>query len=273
VANAQVGTLTLWWDGCTPTGVPAAVGTKSWAGPGIYTQVVSAHGTEAVCLGWEATIQITPTRDPGVCPAQTNSSGGDIFPDAWRFDAHGCNQEQLSLSTLALNASCPRLQGAHPLPLFQYDFNTAVSGPNRGILQAFNSFDPFDPQASKDYTVFKLQYNHDYSNIGPQDPTIACGNAQIEMCFRMSRHGFLNASNQVVNWPLGTRRSQTLSPPVPTQPFTWGRISDLPLASAGAYRISTNSTSYGTAPTRIRSSTMLRVRSTTEMSLSRVDTT
>jgi len=218
VASAQVGSLSLWWDACSSTATPALNLNKQFAGPGIYKQILSAAGTEDVSQGWEFAIKI--------------SAAGPAFPDAWRFESGGCNLGQLAMATTGLSKACPTLQGGRPLPLFQYDYNNAVSGPNRAVLQAFSAYDPFDPVGATNYTVAQLSYDHSFSATGPQDPAIACGNAQFGMCHHITRHGFLDANNIVVNWPVGNefvlwndaQNSSQCPGATPATPSTWGKI-------------------------------------------------
>ena len=217
VASAQVGSVSLWWDACSSTATPAANLNKQFT-PGVtlYKQVISAAGAEQISQGWEVAIKI--------------SAAGGVFPDAWRFEGGGCNTDLLVFSTARLNIACPKLEGLRPLPLFQYDYNNAVSGPNRAILQAFSAYDPFDPAAATPYTVFTLTYDMSSSVAGP-DP-LACGNADVAVCHHITRHGFLDANNIVVNWPVGNefvlwndaQNSSQCPGATPTKPATWGQI-------------------------------------------------
>lgn len=217
VASAQVGSISIWWDVCSSTATPANLN-KQFAGPAIYKQVISATGVEEVAQGWELSIKI--------------STPSPVFPDAWRFESGGCNDQQLAGSTSLLNTNCRSLQGANPLPLFKYDYNNAISGPNRSVIQAFNAYDPFDPLAANTYVVAQLNYDHALSAPGPNNPAVGCGLADAPVCHHITRHGFLNAANSVVNWPVGNEfvtwnDGQNVSQcpgATPTQASTWGKL-------------------------------------------------
>jgi hypothetical protein len=215
VASAQVGSVSLWWDACGSTATPALNLNKQFV-PGVtsYKQVISAIGAEQVSQGCEVAIKI--------------SAAGGVFPDAWRFEGGGCQQDLLVFSTALLSAACPKLEGLRPLPLFQYDYNNAVSGPNRAILQAFSAYDPFDPVGHAVHRVH-ADVRSSQSVIGPGTRRIA-GGAEAALCHHITRHGFLCEQHRV-NWAsgnsscCGTMANSSQCPgATPTKPATWGQI-------------------------------------------------
>jgi hypothetical protein len=210
---AQVGATSVWWDACAASATPAANSNKVWAGPIIYRQVLSATGADNICKGWDISIQIETIA---------NAS----FPDAWRFDPVGCNDSQLSFTTLPVSLSlCPSFQGSQPISICQYWFNTAPAGPNQALLRAQSIFMPFDPVAAKEYTVFQLRYDLAFAELGPGNSPFTCGGAETGLSFRVVEQKLLEGDDEIVDWPVAHDRITWMgADPVPTVPSTWGRI-------------------------------------------------
>lgn len=215
-AAAQRGSVRLTWTQCDPV-----VQNLNFTAPGqVANLICSASGAEDMHRGWGFRVLIGENLT-------------DPLPNAWRFDAAGCNTGQLSLNTGALNKACPAWQGTNPLPIF--NFGHEALKPNTASLEMFNAYDPADPAAASRYTVWQATFNHLFSDAGPQDPAVACGNADTILCFWLYYTEFLNpdltfgpfdaVDNNYVTWqdPSNTNGC----PNVQNQNSTWGRVKGL----------------------------------------------
>src|SRR5262249_12239158 len=82
------------------------VGDQEFAGPGIYTLVLSAMGAPTVNYGHDSTVHIQPA-----------------VPDAWRFDDAGCQTgNRLGLQVAAFD-SCAAMLGANALSITSYSLD------------------------------------------------------------------------------------------------------------------------------------------------------
>lgn len=212
-AAAQNGSVRLSWTQCDPI-----VQNLDFTGPGqVANLILSATGTASAHRGYRFKVLV--------------QSG---LPDAWRFDATGCNTGQVSLVTSALNKSCPAFQGTQPLPIFNYGYEADVAGTaTLDVLNAYDSVLAPDPLART--TVFQTRFDHAFSDVGPQDPLLACGNADQAVCFALIYTEFLRpdltsdtftVENDYVTWQDPANTTQC---PGPTQneSTTWGRVKGL----------------------------------------------
>ena len=212
-ASAQTGSLRLSWTGCEPI-----VQDLSFTGPGqVANLVASVVGTASPHKGLRARVLV--------------KSG---LPDAWRFDAAGCNVGQLSLNTAGLSKVCPAFQGTNPLPIF--NFGHEVDGAGTATFDMLNAYDEVAvPDPGVRTTVFQALFNHAFSDVGPQDPALACGNAEQPVCFALVYTEFLNpdltaqpfdVENDYVTWQDPANSTQCPGP-VQNEATTWGRVKGL----------------------------------------------
>ena len=215
-AAAQRGSVSLTWTQCDPV-----VQNLDFTAPGqVANLILTATGAEDMHKGWRFRVLVGENLT-------------DPLPNAWRFDADGCNVGQLSLNTAALNKACPGWQGTNPLPIF--NFGHEADKPNTATLDMLNAYDTADPVAGTIYTVWQALFNHTFSDVGPQDPALACGNAETQICFWLFYTEFLqpdltfgpfdSIGNDYVTWndPGNTNGC----PNVQNQNSTWGRVKGL----------------------------------------------
>ena len=203
------GALTLSWNSCS------WVQNLDFTGPGqVANLLVSVTGETRPVKGGRIQISI-----------------GTNLGDAWRFDAAGCNVGQVSLNTAGLNKACPAFQGTNPLPIFNYSYDE-VTG--KALLDALNAYDERTPTGVVE-TMYQFLFNHVFSDVGPQDPALACGDADGSVCFHIvyTEHlnpdltqGTYNVANEWVTWQDPLNETQC---PGPTQNenSTWGRVKGL----------------------------------------------
>ena len=211
-AEAQKGTVRLSWTNCDPV-----LQNLNFTGPGQSEKLIlSTVGSEDMHKGYRFKIKV---------------GNGGTMPDAWRFDAAGCNNGQLSLSTALLNKACPAFQGTNPLPIFNYGYQ--VDGANTATFDILNAYDTADPAAATRYTLVQGTFDHLFSDSGPQDPAVACGNADAPMCFLLFYTEFLNpdlTSNEFGienDWVTWNGNTSPGCPGVQNEATTWGRVKGL----------------------------------------------
>lgn len=213
-AQAQNGTVQLSWTQCDPV-----VQDLAFTGPGqVARMVLSVLGTADPHRGFRFQVRI--------------GGAGPSVPDAWRFDAAGCNVGQVTLNTGALNKACPAFQGVNPLPIFNYGFGEDIPGTSRfDVLNAYDSM--LTPDPATRYTVLQGVFDHAFSDTGPQDPLIACGNADEPVCFWLQYTEFLNPDltseefdigNNILTW---NGQTTPICPTVQNENTTWGRVKGL----------------------------------------------
>ncbi len=158
---------------------------------------------------------------------------GPNVPDSWRFDAAGCAVGNTALSTSGLSKSCPAFQGTNPLPISNYGYDGVSGKALVDVLNAYDSAAAANPVTR--YTLFQYTFNHAFSDVGPQDPALACGFAERSLCLHLvyTEHlnpdltsGTYNVENDFVTWqdpandggcPGATQNEES----------TWGRVKGL----------------------------------------------
>src|SRR5262245_23303019 len=95
-AEAAVGTVDLSWSACSPV-----VASLSRGAPGPISMYASVVGHDEPHTGYSFTVYVVPTP-------------GSAVPDAWRFDAAGCQgTDRVELHYFpmgAISKACPAFQ-------------------------------------------------------------------------------------------------------------------------------------------------------------------
>jgi len=216
LAGAQTGTVNYYWDVCGSTATPANVN-KLFAGPAIYKQVLSVTGLSGQVAGNQFYIVV-------------GNGAGQPLADAWRFDAAGCNTGQFTTTSgTGVSKACPKLEGTNPLPLSQYAYDPTS---RKAAIQLGDAYDNATAVGTTTYTLWILNFDHAFSATGPQDPAVACGNAEQPVCFAIFKAGILGGDNVLRDTPVGQsyvnwQDANNLGHcpgSVPAAPATWGRI-------------------------------------------------
>src|SRR2546426_4960553 len=114
-AHAQAGCYRLSWGTCDPW-----ARLSCFQGPGKYRLVLSGSGITSPNIGTDFNLHITFPCSQSI-------------PDAWRFDDPGCQTgSRLSLSSDALDSSCPVLRG----PVLQEITNYSLNSDGYGFKSA-----------------------------------------------------------------------------------------------------------------------------------------
>jgi hypothetical protein len=165
--------LELLWDTCWPTGSDSDH-LQDFEGPGTYRQVMSA---------WEFGFPLTGIAVDIVVNAvdlDVDRCAPLPLPDAWRFDAAGCQAGRLTFSRAAVAEDCPAFAppGAVEVAQFEYDDYSLASHVRLQL-----SFPVFTPDPTVRYSLWQIAYDHTNSAAGEAGGG-SCGGAEIQMCFK-----------------------------------------------------------------------------------------
>ena len=191
----------LSWGTCTPQ-----VANQDFAGPGVYTLVLSVSGASISQYGHDSTLRIQPA-----------------VPDAWRFDDAGCQTgSRLSLQNVAVDP-CPAMRGANALEITQYSLDLDGSAELRLAVV----YDDFVTVANQRYVLWKIGFDHTQSVAGASGPD-ACGGANTRLNFSVLPQIGLTGGNYLflgmepgdspATWNGGDTRAK---------PTTWGAVKAL----------------------------------------------
>lgn len=216
-ALAQKGNVSLTWG---PGSCDPVVQNLNFTGPGqVANLILTVLGAADQHKGYRFKILI----------GQNLSTA---LPNAWRFDAAGCNTGQLGVSGALVSKACPAFQGGNPLLISNYGYQTDKS--NTATLDVLNAYDTATPTSTTRYAAFQANFDHLFSDSGPQDPAVACGNADTQICFWLFLTEFLNPdltvspfgiTNDYVTW--NDAANSNGCPTVQVNETTWGRVKGL----------------------------------------------
>ncbi len=212
-----VPSLRYSWDACDQ---PVPID-KSWAGPGVYTQVLSATGLPSNFTGFGIEI-----------------GWGLYIPSAWSFyDGGPCwyvgpaCQGASRLTISSTGGNCPDIPGSS---LNLFGLYCGITNPRWG-LSITGYFDPpFQPDPDTRYTLAVIRYDHRRSAVGSQDPAVACGDVEQGRCFALARAeiwgtGYwtpLYLENDSVRWQDPDNLTNCPAS-TPARSRTWGQIKSL----------------------------------------------
>lgn len=213
-AHAQ-GAVRLSWDGCDPY-----VQNKQFTGPGQIAKAVMSLSQESRTIrGYRLQVAI---------------GGPSGLGDAWRFDAGQCNGGQTALSVAAIGKTCPAVPGANPIAFANYSYDGVIGKALVDFQNAFTSTDlPLAPATR--YMMFDYNFNHAFSNVGPRDPALECGFAELPLCLHLvyTEHlfpdltsGTYNLETDFITWQDPNNGSGCPGATQNTE-STWGRVKGL----------------------------------------------
>lgn len=221
IAQDTQATYRLSWDVCDH---PGQVVDKVWAGPGVYTLVLSGSDfrpgdARDNNVGHDFSVDFRPVGGP--------------LPDAWRFDDVGCQTgSQLALSTAAFSKTCPAMEGTNPLSI---TFFGAASPPTYAQLRLANTYDKFTPVPATRYTFWVIGFDHSYSVADPTTPGVTCGEVDRQLCIGLNfailatwRGVAAYLQTTPMDYEFVTWNGPTTNcGGVPTLPATWGSVKSL----------------------------------------------
>jgi len=220
-AQAQQGCARLSWNSCDPWNENANFGL-----PGVYLLIESAFGVTDPNVAHDSNLRI-------------GQFSSDV-PDAWRFDDAGCQTSlQATYDNKSFSKACPTLLGPAPLPLTNANYDP---GTKTLTIRLSVAYDTFTPSPSLRYTLWRLTFDHTFSNAGPTPPDRStCGGAELCQNLALDYAFYLNTANihkDLVGcdtdsrYPAGVFASGFATwnggcLPVAAQPSTWGRVKGL----------------------------------------------
>ena len=217
-ANGVVG---MGWDDCSPLVTDIAP-----AAPGVFTLFVFEDGNDVLSHAYDVRI-IYGDTDNGV-------------PDAWRFDAAGCQgyTPLLTIEHLAPSSvikSCPSFQGQNTSSLQIKDCTfTPPSDPyattTMRLLLANSYFDGHTGNGGRMFLA-AFRFDHGYSVAGASTPGETCGGLERSVCFKLTVAHFYDPDHVEYEFdrPAGALVTVTSNGPaacdaIPARAATWGQI-------------------------------------------------
>lgn len=210
-------TLALTWDSCTGPVDRAS------SGPGPYSLYASVVGLNVPHKAYEVWLTIGDSQN--------------LVPDAWRFDAAGCQGSTLAtvdhLPPAAEAAACPALQGdLESLQIKAVDLWPDAFGlPTTMLRVVLASAYPVgiqNPDPTQRYFLARFTFDHTRSVDGRGAPGTSCGGFETPMVFRDFRGAYLTTDGVEVPFVgVGTATARFNSAgraPTPAHPVTWGAI-------------------------------------------------
>jgi hypothetical protein len=192
----------------------------------------AAVGT--VYMGWNA-CNTTPTTDLSI-PDGTSSNinltvfvtGHDVattayqiwilygdasktVPDAWRFDAAGCQGSSFvtvnHLAPAAVAKACPSFQDAgganQSLQIKDISFSPPTLPFATSLMRIVvaNSYPAGNvPVAATKYFLMDAEFNELYGVTGASDPGLTCGGLETPMCFNLNNATYLDTDGNELPW-------------------------------------------------------------------------
>jgi hypothetical protein len=161
-------------------------------------------------------------------------------PDAWRFDAGGCQGPARLAMDLVGNKACPNLVGAAPTEQttsYQYDPVTKLASSQYAVRFLNAGTGALNP--GQRYLLARWTFDHSASVEGSGTPGVTCGRFEQPMCILMSQANGPGATWTGTNgieseWyydvPYVNTQGHPTCPcavdpcPVPAENSTWGAI-------------------------------------------------
>jgi len=209
-------TLRMSWGTCEPQ-----LADVLFILPTTYTLVLSAAG-------------LTPG------PAADDHTGTDVglvveplagsaFPDAWRFDAAGCQTgAAVSLSNAELDPGCPTLKGTAPVAITYVGPYDETAGSL--AIRLATTYDVRSPAAGQRYTLWQVTFDMTKAMAGPGTAGETCGGADGRLRIRLAFADLFTARGVAAAFltaPGDLADATWNGALVPTVTTGWGRLKGL----------------------------------------------
>jgi len=216
--RAAATTLDLTWDSCTGPVARTVV-------PGTFARIlVSALGQAEPHKGYEFSLTVADVDG--------------TLPDAWRFDAEGCQGPgRISIDHLvpsAVGKTCPSFQGASAS--FQVKSFTLAGAdpdlpPGSGLILLRNTYPAgnYSSASTVRYMLGSILFDHFDSVNGTATEPGTCGSLERGVCTAVlpARSFYVTPDDRVVPFTIGngsvTANGGACSP-VPASSSSWGQI-------------------------------------------------
>jgi len=200
------GYIRMSWTTCDPQ-----TSIQDFSGPGLYDLVVSVRDLPASTVGHDTHIRL-------VYPGQYFTA----LPDAWRFDAAGCQGPGRLQAQPASVGGCPALVGANPVTNESY----SIDADGNAELHLTASYDDFAADPNTRYVMWKVVFDHSSSILLSDSNAQTCDNAAMHLQFSIQSQILLGDGEHLDATPEADDRPVYWQgpPPVRTQTTTWGHI-------------------------------------------------
>jgi len=212
-ANAHAaGTVRLNWNPCTTGPVVTSVDP---GGTVMFWATVYGHHEAHKAYEIRVTLQ-APTGTP--------------FPDAWRFDAAGCQDSILMfLNPTAATPFCPRFVPPGASAVTHYDYDGVTDGANITVAVQYPTVPAADPAVR--FALFSARFEHLFSTVEPTVPGVSCGGLSTPICIAVTKAEWVGADGSVLPFNIQPN-AITINDPqglvcaaaTPVRAETWGTI-------------------------------------------------
>jgi len=212
VSQAAVGTVDLSWDGCTG---PID---KDVTTPAIVNLFITELGHDQPHKAYDVRI--------------IYGNATQTVPDAWRFDAEGC--EGTSLITQDVTSKlCPPFwqNAAGALQIKKVEFSPPQDNYEESLMRvllanAYQDVNTVVPTTR--YLLEVIKFDLTSAVVGAGSPPATCGGLEVPMCFKLSYATWLDLAGNEIPFNRGVTQvsanGATACPSVPVRPKTWGAI-------------------------------------------------
>jgi len=216
VSRAADGVVSMTWDTCTG---PVA---KDISTPAIASILISVLGIDVPHKAYDVRV--------------IYGDATQNVPDAWRFDASGCEGSSL-VSQDVSGKACATFQGLNSLQIKKVIFSPPSDPYAPTLMQVLlaNSYNDgvLTVNPATRYFLEKINFDLSAAVTGAGDPPNTCGGFETPMCFKLSNATYLDMVGTEI--PFG-RATPTVSVTayngtpadvcanVPAKAATWGQI-------------------------------------------------
>ena len=191
VSQSAVGTVDIKWDSCTG---PID---KTTTTPGLYSLYLTVTGHDQ------------PQKAYDVRVVYGNAS--QSVPDAWRFDADGCETTAGIRQDVTSKTCAPFSQnaaGALQIRKVQFSFPQDPYAQTLMLVLLANSYSPvYTVNSGTRYLLERIEFDLRAAVSGAGAPPSSCGGFGQPMCFQFSAASFLDLDGNELPF---NRSSQTL---------------------------------------------------------------
>jgi hypothetical protein len=207
----------MGWDSCTG---PITITVEGGSPVALWASVV---GQAQPHLGYQIRIEV-------------GRASGRMLPDAWRFDADGCQGSKfIAIDVITaipeMSKTCPSFQGAaQSIQVKDYSVDP-VSG--RGRIVCANAY-PFGtslPNPATRYWLMRVLFDHTFSTAGATVPGVSCGGVEEPVCFMVRQAEWLTTDLVETPWAIDQEFLSANDPSfvscfggVPARASTWGSL-------------------------------------------------
>jgi hypothetical protein len=211
------GVFAMSWDDCTG---PL---TRALAPGSVAALHASVVGQSEPHKGYRIRLMIA-TRCPGAIEDPL------IPPDAWRFDAGGCQgPKRLTVDPLpspAIAKACPPFsETATPVAITTVEYGPATNSSVEVTLSVSYAEGVYPVDPGQRLHLARFEFDQSIGVFGATVPG-TCGGLEVPMCVTVTELAWLAWDFTPVPWEVGVR-SLTISQHTPARASTWGNLKNL----------------------------------------------